>query len=160
MNTQPRNKILIIIIGILLIANIVTLSFLLMNKNDGRSGRQDKRTQLAAFLKNEVGFTESQLTSYDSISKIHKANMKSGFDEIATGREGIFKQVASQSFSDSAIELAANSIIGQQKAFEIKMLHNLKEIRNLCTPAQQQVFDTGFYKIISKRGDRKDNRKQ
>lgn len=162
MNTQPQNKTLIIIIAILLIANIVTLSLLLMNKNgQSRSGRMDRRAQVAAFLKNEVGFKEDQLNRYDTLSKIHKAEMKSSFDEMTADREVIFKQLATRSYSDSAIETAANAMADQQKGFEIKMLHHLKEIRSMCTPAQQQVFDTGFYKIISKRGDgRKDKSKQ
>ena len=161
MNTQPKNKILIIIIGILLIANIATLSLFLMNKNrHSNPGRPDKKEQVTAFLKNEVGFTEDQLNRYDTISKTHRANMKSNFDDMATGREDIFRQLALHSFSDSAMETAANAIAKQQEGFEIKMLYHLKDIRNICTPAQQAIFDTGFYKIIAKRGDgRKDNRK-
>jgi len=162
MNTQPKNKMLVIIIGILLIANIVTLSLLLINKNgQSRSGRQDRKTQVTAFLKNEVGFAEDQLNRYDTLSKAHKAEMKSSFDAMAAGREIIFKELAVQSYSDSAIEQAANAMADQQKGFEIKMLRHLKEIRSMCTPAQQEVFDTGFYKIISKRGEgRKDKSKQ
>ena len=156
MTMQPKNKILIITIGILLIANIVTLSLLLMHKNDrAKYGRPDKRAQLAVFLKDEIGFTEDQLSSFDTLSKAHKAKMKPGFDEIATGRETVFKQLAARSFSDSAIEIAANAIADQQKEFEKKMLRNLKEIRSICTPAQQVAFDSGFYKVIAKRGEGK-----
>jgi hypothetical protein len=162
MNTQPKNKILIIIIGFLLIANIVTLSLFFMNKNDrGRSGRPDKKAQITAFLKKEVGFTPDQLVRYDTLSKEHRSKMRSTFDDMAAGREDIFKQLASQQFSDSAVDNAAKAIAEQQKGFEILMLRHLNDIRNICTPAQQSVFDTGFYKIISKRGDgRKDKQKQ
>ena len=154
MSTQQKNKILVIIIGILLIANIVTLSFFLLKKNDhGRSGRPDKKAQITSFLKKEVGFTEAQLNSYDTLSTTHRSKMKSTFDDMATGREAIFQKLALQSFSDSAIDVAAKAIADQQKGFEVIMLHHLKDMRNICTPAQQSVFDTGFYKIISKKGD-------
>ena len=160
MSTQQKNKILIIIIGILLIANIVTLSFFLLKKNDhGRSGRPDKKAQIAAFLKKEVGFTGTQLNDYDTLSATHRPKMKSVFDNMATGREAIFQKLASQSFSASAIDIAANAIADQQKEFEVIMLHHLKDIRNICTPAQQAVFDTGFYKIISKKGEGRKNKK-
>jgi len=161
MNTQPKNKILIIIIGILLIANIATLSLFLMSKNDhARPQRPDKKAQLTAFLKNEVGFTDDQLSRYDTLSKEHRSKMKSNFDEMSTSREDIFKQLALQNFSDSAMDIAAKAIAGQQNLFEIKMLRHLKDIRNICTPAQQAIFDTGFYKIIAKKGDGRKEKKQ
>ena len=149
MSTQQKNKILIIIIGILLIANIVTLSFFLLKKNDhGRSGRPDKKAQIAAFLKKEVGFTGTQLNDYDTLSATHRPKMKSVFDNMATGREAIFQKLASQSFSASAIDIAANAIADQQKEFEVIMLYHLKDIRNICTPAQQAVFDTDRKSVV------------
>lgn len=156
MNTQPKNKILIIIIGILLIANIVTLSLLLMGKKDqAKPARADKKAQIVAFLKDDVGFTQAQLNQYDTLSKEHRSNMKSLFDDMGAGREGIFKQLSSQSFSDSAVDNAAKAIAEQQNAFEIIMLRHLKDIRNICTPEQRPIFDSGFYKIIAKRGKEK-----
>ncbi|MEP7164971.1 MAG: periplasmic heavy metal sensor [Ferruginibacter sp.] len=162
MNTQPKNKVLIIIIGILLIANIVTLSLFLLNKQEhSRPGRPDKKAQVTAFLKKEVGFTEDQLVRYDTISNEHRSKLKTVFDDMAEGREQIFQKLSADSFNDSAIDVAANAIADQQKGFEIIMLSHLKDIRNICTPAQRAVFDTGFYKIIAKRGEgRRDNKKQ
>ena len=161
MNTQPKNKILIITIGILLIANIVMLSLFFMNKKEhGKSGRFDKKAQVTAFLKNEVGFTETQLASYDTLSEEHRSQMKLIFDSMSAGREGVFQKLASDSFTDSSMNIAAMAIAEQQKQFEIIMLRHLKEIRNICTPAQQAVFDTGFYKIIAKRGEGRGDQKK
>ena len=162
MSTQQKNKILIIIIGILLVANIVTLSFFLLKKNDhGRSGRPDKKAQVTAFLTKEIGFTKDQLNSYDTISDEHRSKMRSTFDDMSADREDIFQKLASQQFSDSAIQVAAKAIAEQQEGFETMMLRHLKDIRNICTPAQRAIFDTGFYKIIAKRGEgKKDKQKQ
>jgi Spy/CpxP family protein refolding chaperone len=124
-----------------------------------KSGRQDRQAQITTFLKKNVGFTQDQLGRYDTISSENRSKMKVVFDEIAVGREDIFRKLASQEYSDSAIVIAANAIAEQQKAFEIKMLFHLKDIRNICTPVQQAVFDTGFYKIISKRSDGRNNKK-
>jgi len=161
MNAQPRNKVLIIIIGILLIANIATLSFFLLNKKD-RPARSDRKAQITAFLKNDVGFTNTQLNLYDTLSKEHRASLKGMLDEISFGRENILKELASREFSDSGMDIAVKKIEDYQNDFEMKMLRHLKDIRNICTPAQKPVFDAGFYKIIARRGEgRKDNdRKQ
>ena len=158
MNTQSKNKTLIIIIGILLIANIATLSFFLMNKHKGgMHGHPDKREMITAYLKKDVGFTPQQLDVYDTMSKEHRSAMRTAFDDMAIHREEIFRQLALQGFSDSALDNAAAAIAIQQKSFELMMLHHLKDIRNICSPAQRPVFDTGFYKIISKRGEGRKN---
>lgn len=159
-NAQPKNKMLVIIIAILLIANIATLSFFLLNRNERqKAGRTDRKGQITEFLKKNVGFSDEQLSRYDTLSRQHRSKMRMILDSLGPGREDIFRNVASQSFSDSAISAAAAAIADQQKAFETKMLRHLKDIRNICTPAQQQVFDTGFYKIISRRGDPKKDKK-
>ncbi|CAN5834187.1 hypothetical protein BH11BAC4_BH11BAC4_07990 [soil metagenome] len=157
MNTAPKNKTLIIIIAILLIANIATLSFFLMNKCGTKSGRQDKKAMIANYLSKEVGFNAEQLKRYDTLSKQQRSAMRSSLDGMSAGREEIFRKLASQEFSDSAIDNAANAITIQQRSFEVLMLHHLDDIRNICTPAQKLAFDTGFYKIISKRGEGKRN---
>jgi len=158
MSTQSKNKTLVLIIGILLIANIATLSFFLLNKCGGnRGGRPDKKAMITNFLKKDVGFSAEQLSRYDTLSKQHRSEMKAAFDNMAAGREDIFKKLASQEFSDSALDHAAGDITGQQRSFESMMLHHLKEIRDICSPSQKMIFDTGFYKVISKRGEGRKN---
>ena len=62
MNTQPRNKILLMIIGLLLITNIGML-FLYFKESPSTAKRErpDRQKYIAAYLKNEVGFDEGQL---------------------------------------------------------------------------------------------------
>ena len=73
---------------------------------------------------------------------------------MSTQRERVFKDLALNDFKDSAIEVAAVNISSQQKEFELLMLRHMNNIRSICTAEQRPVFDSGFYKIISKRGGR------
>jgi len=155
MNKQPQNKVLILIIGILLVANIATLSFFMMKKSDKpRTTKSDKKVMISNFLQQEVGFTKEQLNRYDTMSKQHRLEMRQSFDGMATQREQVFTKLAGNDFNDSAIQMAAEDISSQQKGFELLMLRHLDEIRSICTPQQKKIFDAGFYKIISKRGGR------
>jgi hypothetical protein len=154
MNDQPKSKVLIIIIGSLLIANIVLIAFLLMNyKQKEKRDRGDKNAYVVDYLQNEVGFTKEQLGKYDSLSKYHREQVKSIFKEISENRKIILLNLASADFSDSAINSAANSIHERQRTLELNMLKHLKEIRDICTKEQRQRFDTGFYKIFGRRGE-------
>ena len=155
MNKQPKNKILILIIGILLAANIATLTFFLMNPCEKpASAKYDRKAMIISFLQKEVGFSTEQMSRYEAMSKLHRQEMKKSFDGMSTQRERVFKDLALNDFKDSAIEVAAVNISSQQKEFELLMLRHMNNIRGICTAEQRPVFDSGFYKIISKRGGR------
>lgn len=153
MNTQPKNKILVIIICILLIANLTILYFLFNKEDHKKSQRSGRKENITSFLKKEVGFNERQLALFDSLAKENRAEVRTIFDEMASTRESAFKHLARQSFSDSAIKFTASELSNRQKKVEERMLQHLKIIRNICTPGQLPVFDSGFYKIIGRKGD-------
>lgn len=156
---EPKSKTLIIIIAIMFIANMITLYILFANKPVMRD-RQDRRAGTIAFLKDSVGFNESQLIEYDSLSSRHRRGVKNIFDEMGQRRENAFKELASTGFSDSAISSKASLLSEQQKDIEVTMLHHIKDIRNLCTPSQLAAFDAGFYKNIVRRSEQKKGSKK
>ncbi|MEO6405592.1 MAG: hypothetical protein ABIY51_08680 [Ferruginibacter sp.] len=144
---------LILLIAILFIANMVTLYMLFSHKPGMK--HPDKRAGTIAFLKDSVGFDKAQLVRYDSISNQHRRSVKNIFDDMGQRRENTFKQLATASFSDSAIRANAVALSEQQKDIEVTMLHHIKDIRDICTPSQLSAFDAGFYKYIARRPDTK-----
>jgi Spy/CpxP family protein refolding chaperone len=154
MNTQPNNKRLLIIIGILLFANLVLVSFLILNKpTTKRYIRGDRKAMITSFLQNEIGFNQHQLQQYDSLNEQHRTKIKSMFDAARSDKENEFKQLAISNFSDSAIVNTATIFAGKQREIEITMFNHFKEIRTLCTPQQQPKFDSLFYKMLNRRNE-------
>jgi periplasmic protein CpxP/Spy len=154
MNEQPKSKVLIIIIGILLIANIIMLAFFMLNKHtDNKQTRRDKKMYVNDYLKKEIGFNEAQMAKYDSLGKQHHEKIRSAFNKLSAERKTILAELATADFSDSAINNAANHMHDQQRTLELNMLMHIKDIRNICTGEQRPRFDTGFYKIFGKRGE-------
>ena len=159
MNAQPKSKLFILIIGILLVTNIVLLSFFLMNNPAREKGtKSNKRNNVTEYLEKELGFNTVQLSSYDSLSKKHRELVKAGLNDISSERQVIFKELAASKFTESALNNACSKINELQKPFELNMLQHLKDIRQLCTKEQQFRFDTGFHKIFGRRREgRKEN---
>ena len=154
MNTQPKSKILLIAIGILLVANLVLLCFFIANKPVEKKGsRGDRKAMMVAFLKNDIGFNQQQLQQYDSLNEKHRTKIKTVFDAARTDKEKQFKQMTNDDFSDSAIINTAALFADKQKEIQIVMFKHFKDIRNLCTPQQQPKFDSLFYSMLSKRND-------
>lgn len=153
MNEQPKSKVLIIIIGILLLANIVMLGFFISGNHKEKRERSGRNSYVGDYLKKEVGFNEAQLSRYDSLSTQNRERTKATFAKLASNRKEILQALAGASFSDSAIVKAANDMHTQPAVLELNMLRHLKEIRNICTQNQLRRFDTGFYKIFGRRGE-------
>lgn len=159
MNAQPKSKLLLLIIGILLVTNIVLLSFFLMhNSSKGKGARSTKNNNVTEYLEKELGFNAVQLSSYDSLSKKHRELVKAGLNDISSERQVIFKELAAAEYTDSALNNAGSKLNELQKPFELNMLQHLRDIRQLCTKEQQFRFDTGFHKIFGRRREgRKEN---
>ena len=154
---NPSNKIFIIVIALLLIANVVTLSLLLTDK---KTDNEDRKNSMRNYLKNEIGFTDAQLIVFDTVKSHHRTEVKPLFDEMRTHKQLNLKNIGAQNFSDSSIKNASEYAAVQQKNLELKMLNHLKVIRNLCTPQQRAIFDTGFYKMMTRPGGETQNKKK
>ncbi len=155
------NKVLIIIIAILLVANIATLSLFLLNKKKG-DGRDmnDRQNAMRSYLEHDLKFSDTQLNAFDSIREKHKTEMKITFDSMRTNKLLRLKTLARENFTDSSLNIAADVAALQQKKIEMQMLGHLKEIRTLCSPLQIAGFDTGFYKLMTRpQGDVKKKEK-
>jgi periplasmic protein CpxP/Spy len=154
MSTQTKSKLYLLIIGILLITNIAMLFFFLQNKDKGKktpNRGNDKSVMMKEFLKKDVGFTESQLQQYDTLSRRNRERMKADMDAMKSAKEEQFKELGSKGFSDSAIVAAAIKVAGNQKQVEEKMLGYFATVRKLCTAEQLPKFDSLFYKMWSKK---------
>ncbi len=157
MNKENRSKVLLLIIGILVVANISMLVFFLQEKEPAHkpNSRQDRKAYISAFLKNEIGFDTVQLVQYDTLSSMHRKKMGGMFDKLKSNKASQFKQLVAGNFTDSTMNALADSSATTQKAIEIVMFNHLKNIRKLCTPAQEPLFDSLFVKVLSRRNDAK-----
>lgn len=152
-NRQNRNKVFLSVIAILLVANIAMVTFFLMKKDYRRSEkRPDRKTMIAEFLKNEIGFTPEQLQQYDTLSTKHQENVKKMFESHRASKDKQFKELAAGNFSDSIVNRVADQSAESQKSMELQMFNHLKNIRMLCTPEQLPRFDSLFVKILNRRG--------
>jgi hypothetical protein len=154
-NKQNRSKILLSIIAILLVANIAMVYFFLMKKDDDkqRGKRPDRRAMIADFLKKDIGFDMVQLQQYDTLSNLHKEDMKKMFDSLGMAKDKQFKELVAGNFSDSVINVVAEKSGASQKIMEQQMFGHLKNIRKLCKPEQQSKFDSLFVKVLTKRNN-------
>lgn len=155
-NTSNQRKIFLTIIAILLLANIALIGFIL--KSNGpheQEKRPDKKEQITNFLKTEIGFSPQQLQQFDSLNQRHREQNGGLYDSARNNKTAQLHLLAAANYSDEAIEAAIEKSCTVQKPVEREMLLYIKNIRQLCTPAQQPSFDSLYVKIFNKRGSGK-----
>ncbi len=149
-----KSKLLLIIIGILLLSNIVLLSFLMLNKPTPKRGmRGDRYALISNFLKIDMGFSKEQLQQYDTLNAHYRKTIKAMFDSVRDEKENHLKDLSSTHFSDSAITATATLSVSKQKDIEVVIFRHFKDIRSMCTPEQQPKFDSLFYKALSQKNE-------
>jgi hypothetical protein len=149
MAITPRPTSLIIIIIILLISNIVLGAAWWYSKNyHTYSGMKERPSQMAAYLKSEVGFSAEQLVAFDSLRAQKRRAEKDVYKNIKDSKQELFKSLGANEFSDSAVQQTIDFASDKQRILEASMLSTLKDIRLLCTEEQRAKFDTGFYKAF------------
>ena len=158
MNTTKNSKILLLIIGILLITDIAVIALLLQGRF--ADSHKNYKSPMTAYLQNEIKFTDAQMKFYEALKITHSASMKKFFDTLRAEKTVVYKQLGGNAFNDSAMQFAVINASNQQLSMEAMMLNHVKNIRAICRPAQQLVFDTGFYKVMVRgRRDSSKNKK-
>lgn len=157
-NNQNKIKVFLVIIAVLFIANIVMLAFFLQKKDAiERSRRPDRKAYISNFLAKEIGFDQSQLIKYDTLSNRNHEKMSTLFGNIRNNKNEQFNQLVQGNFSDSIINLVADQSAVNQKIMEVQMSNHMKSIRQLCTPEQLPKFDSLFIKVFNRRSEGRKN---
>lgn len=149
MNPQTKNKSLVFIIVFLLISNIVmVIFFLVLNKPDQKNLRGKDQNGMSGMLQKEVGFSNDQVNTYQTLRKAELDSVHRLFDEVRKARIDFYSLLYTSNVQDSTLKVAADEIAAKQKTLDLHMFNHFKMIRSICTPDQLQKFDTTIKKVI------------
>jgi protein CpxP len=148
-----NNKVLVFIIGVLLLSNIAMLYFYVTKKNcDDNKPREQNKSRgefMVEKLKNEVGFTDSQIAQYREIKSKHKDGMKPLFDDIFNAKDSLYKLLGqAQTPSDSQVNHYLEMIGDKQEAIDQRIFNHFLALKQLCTPEQLPRYDSTIQKVI------------
>lgn len=148
MDSTTNNKSLVSIIIFLLITNVAMLVFFLVLNNPAQKSRGHDQNGMAGMLQKEVGFSQSQLATYQSLRKEQLDSIHMLFDGLRKSKMDFYSMIYSSGVGDSALNNDANLIAEKQKVLDVKMFNYFKQVRNICTPEQLQKFDSSIKKVF------------
>ena len=153
MSYLRNHKLLLLIIGVLLVANIGLLYFFVFNKpeHQQREISSDERRKMAIEkVKKEVGLNDQQAVAYDSLRSQQFRNMKPLFQDLTTTKGDFFSLIYQQGVSDSVLKSYALRIGEKQMELDLSTFQYFQSIKALCTEEQKPKMYS-FIKQIVKR---------
>ncbi len=146
---NSKNKILLFIVVVMIITNIATLAYFLWFR--GKDDRGEHRTgPMTEFLKKDIGFSDQQMKTFDSIKQSHREAMKPMFEDLSKSKDSFYQLLSKPGVTDSELN-AASAVIGmKQQAIEIQFFKNFKSVRELCTDQQKVKYDSLLPSVVHK----------
>ena len=153
--SNPRNRNLLIIIGVLLLTNIGVLIYFLGQKESSKppepSNGKD-RPGITEMLQKEVGFNEEQTAKYKQLKEKQKETIRPMYDDMRKTKDSLFRLLSYPETSDSLLNKMADAIAQKQKALDLQTFNHFKRVRTLCTPEQQSKYDSMVLRMFRKMG--------
>ncbi len=149
MEKLAKNKALIILSAILLVANLVILSLWLFGR-DHKPSKPQQGNALTNFLKNDVKFDENQFRQFETAKHLHWDSMKPMFSQLSNSKQRFFKLAIADTASKAEVDSLANIIGQNQASIDKAFLGHFRQIRRLCRKDQKPVFDSLFPQVVRK----------
>ena len=148
MTGSTRNKLLLLVIAILLLANIVQVYFLI--RGDRNKPQRMERHGMADQLKTDVGFSEDQLKQFQQMRDAHMKQIRGLFEDLRITKENFFNTLSGTHPGDSASLAKANEIAEKQKRIDVTTYQYFSSIRKICTPEQLPKYDSLYQQVIKR----------
>lgn len=145
-----RNKTLLFIVVISLLANIIMLVYFVWIRERYHKGHDDRPSSpITVFLKKNVGFTDEQMVRFEQLRLKNRGKMKPLFEGIRLAKVQFYRYLNDQQINDSALNKAATLIGEKQKAIDLQTFKNFREVRTICTEEQKKSYDSLVGGVIS-----------
>lgn len=143
---MTKQKILLTLVGILLIVNITTLTFLWLQYN--RHGRPAPGMGTRDFIIREVGLSPAQQLQYDSLRNIHRNNIFELNEENRKLHDQMFQNIGASSIDSIRLDSMALKLSQNEVKMQRLTIFHFRELRNILDSKQQIKFDKILQKAI------------
>ena len=144
MRNKLNNKVVAWLIGILILANIATLTFFWIGHFKYKRDHSPKE-----FLAKNLQFSEAQKNAYFELAKNHNESAKKIRAQIKIDKENFFSLLKNEQIVDSVKNNAALKASLSIQSLDILTFDHFKKVRELCTEEQKPKFDDLIQKMVN-----------
>jgi periplasmic protein CpxP/Spy len=148
--TRPsRQKWLLVLVGILLVTNIITLSVFWSTKKK-KDNNPQQRPRMGKFIVDQMKFDSTQEAAYWIMRDSMMEKQRPVWDSIRAAKKRFFDLVNQPGVSDSLLRSRADEVMAFQKKLDSITLRHFQQVRTLVHPGQVQKFDTVIQEIVNR----------
>ncbi|MBO9634748.1 MAG: hypothetical protein J7578_16660 [Chitinophagaceae bacterium] len=156
MKKYPQQKWLLWLVVILLITNILTLSFYWAKNRPGKGAPAisavDREKRMGQFMVNELSLSPAQETVYWKLRDTLVTQQKPVLDSIRSAKKRFFDllKMPQGPQYDSLLTQRGEDISTLQRQLDLITIHHFEKVRALCTQDQLVKFDTVIAEIVNR----------
>jgi protein CpxP len=139
-----NNKIVAWLIGMLILANIATLTFFWIGHLKNQKDHSPRE-----FLAKGLNFSDSQKNAYFDLAKNHNESANKIREQIKIDKENLFKLLKTDQIVDTVKNNAALKVSLSIQSLDILTFDHFKKVRALCTEKQKPKFDKLIQKMVN-----------
>ena len=146
MNFTAKNKLIVWLVALLLVANAASIAIFWLSKAKHRP--QPKGTP-QEFLVRELKLDTKQQEQMEMLVKEHRQAAEELRVKIRAAKESFFDLLKQQNVTDSVKQAAAKAVSKNTEELDLMTLNHFQKVRALCTNNQQKKFDEIIHKVTS-----------
>lgn len=127
------------VIGGLLLLNISLLAFIWIKKPDHKP---------PPFLEEKLNLSDSQKERFEQFRKEHRSKMDDIKEEIDTLKDELYAHFPKEGYSTKEVEGIARKLGAKKAEADVLTFQHFKNLREICTPEQQQEFDQLINEVV------------
>lgn len=152
---MPENKFLRIVVLLLLLLNAGTLGFVLLHQLPGSNGDAGRSPRdgggPARFLRSELALTDAQEEQYRKLRNHHHDQVEELHKQIRGQQQRLYALMSHSDTTGIARQSApiVDSIAAGQRRIVSITFDHFRDVRSICSPAQQRKFDEVILEALS-----------
>ena len=156
MSFFTNNRLLSVITLLLLTANIATLAYLWMHKNNGGSNELPPRpAQVFEFVTKELQLDSTQQIAYKKLREEHQAGQKPLQDSIRKAKDTFFELLKQSAPDEAVVQQQSSKIAAAEQQLALFTFKHFQKLRAICNITQQNKFDDIIKDVLSRMGPAK-----
>ena len=139
-----NNKIVAWLIGVLILANIATLTFFWVGHLINQRNNSPKE-----FLAKKLNFSSNQKNAYFKLAKEHNESAQTIREQIKLEKETLFQLLKSENINDSIRNEMAFRVSKSIQSLDILTFEHFRKVRTICNEEQKPKFDEIIQKMVT-----------
>ena len=147
MKQFTQNRLLVLLVAILLVANLCLMLYFFVFK--ARQG-PERSGPVSDFMQKELGLNPEQAEKFRQLRDEHRAAVKPVVDEMKRLKDSLYNLLQDPQTNDSSARAIAEQIGDKQEEWEILIFHHFEKVRAICDSDQLPKLDTLVHRMINK----------